>query len=129
MRFPVISRRALPMALLVLIGACCSPTASEREVQFRLRNDSPYTLEDVAVGFPEMVAVGDLEPGQASAYQRVRRAYGYAYVEAKVNGQRIVQQPIDFMGEEYLEPGAYTYVVTIADPADEYGLRTSLVRD
>ncbi|HEU0013099.1 MAG TPA: hypothetical protein VFQ45_05420 [Longimicrobium sp.] len=129
MRIPVIPRRAFLAGLLVLVGACCG-FEPEQDVRFRLRNASPYELKDVAVGFPdEMVAYGTLAPGAVTEYRTVARAYRYAYVEATIDGQLVVQQPIDYVGEEYVEPGSYTFVITVADPADRHGLSTLLERD
>jgi len=55
-----------------------------------------------------------------SEYRQVALAYGYAYVSAMVDGEKRVLQPIDYVGEEPLAPGDYTYVLQ-ATPASSGG--------
>ena len=58
-----------------------------------------------------------LLPGQRSDYQTFQHAYRYAYIRTVVEGEVLVLQPIDYLGEQRLEPGQYTYaldVLTIA---------------
>ena len=50
--------------------------------------------------------------GAISEYRQVDAAYGYAYTEAFSNERRFILQPIDFLGEKFLKPGAYTYRYT-----------------
>jgi len=127
---PLAARRLFAAGLLLLFGACCGPFESDSTVEFRLRNDSQYELQDVVVGFPDGNEVyGTLAPGEVTSYRAVRRAYRYAYVEAVVEGNRVVQQPIDYVGEEYVEPGSYTWVIRVDSPGNQFGLSTTLVRD
>jgi hypothetical protein len=57
----------------------------------------------------------------------VERAYGYAYVEAIVDGRTLRLVPIDHVGEDYLKAGSYTYELGVY--GDAQSLTHRLVRD
>jgi hypothetical protein len=87
-------------------------------VRIRVSNDGTATLHDVVVKFPggegssgQDASYGDIAPGETSEYRRIARAYGYAYVAAVADGEKRVLQPIDYVGEEPLATGDYTYVL------------------
>jgi hypothetical protein len=87
-------------------------------VRIRVSNDGTATLHDVVVKFPggegssgQDEGYGDIAAGEMSEYRRIGLAYGYAYVAAVVDGEKRVLQPIDYVGEEPLAPGDYTYVL------------------
>lgn len=92
-------------------------------------------MEDVTVRFPEQeVTYGDIAPGENSSYTDISKAYRYAYVEAIAGDKKVVLQPIDYVGESYLEEGKYTYVLDIHEESyqqDDYpfALTLSLQRD
>lgn len=125
-------RRAF-LAALLLLASCGIAEPGQDEggpVRIRVSNASRYTLEAVSVGFPEVTQrYGNLAPGETSGYHSIPRAHSYAFVEALAGGTRVFQQPIDYMGEPYLEPGSYTYQLTLASPTEPYSLRTTLRRD
>lgn len=88
-------------------------------VCIRIENSSEYSFQSFHVNFEgQMVPFGPLTPGATSGYRKVDAAYRYAFTEAFSDGRRFVLQPIDFVGEQYLEPGAYTYRYTVS-PLDE----------
>jgi hypothetical protein len=123
------NRRSLLLAaiLALAVSACTNPFASPGTVYVRVENATAYTLQDVVVGFPSGTErYGSLAAGERSAFRRVGRAYGYAYVEVRVEGRTLVQQPIDYVGESLLEPGRYTYVLDITALDDAYGVRSQL---
>lgn len=119
----------LPTALcllLALTAAGCSDPDPAGPVEIRLRNASTVVLQDVVVVFPEAglrtggpvgpgdaesgdVAYGTVEPGAATPYRTIVRAYGYAAVTATAGGQEVLFVPTDYVGEDFLEPGRYTY--------------------
>lgn len=103
------------LILLSLIGGCNSTsTGSGDKVMIRIQNSSPYTMEEVTVGFPEEeIHYGDIRSGEKSTYMEVIEAYRYAYIETVVNEKELVLQPIDYVGESLLDPGLYTYELNL----------------
>ncbi|MEQ8524617.1 hypothetical protein [Gracilimonas sp.] len=100
-------------SLFILITGCDGnifDTDKDKDVQIRIENSSEYTLENIRVSFPEEeVSYGTLDPADSSDYRKVKKAYRYAYIESEIDGQKAVLQPIDYVGEDYLEAGTYTY--------------------
>src|SRR6516164_4572640 len=85
-------------------------TPSKEAVSIRLRNESSVDFDEVHVRFPSQnVNYGAVAKGKVSRYEAVRRAYRYAYVEARSGRDRFVLQPIDYTGEKELLAGQYTY--------------------
>jgi hypothetical protein len=102
------------VATFLLAG--CATVSRPAEPMVRLHNASAYTLEAVQAGFPgRIVAYGSLRPGADSSYKPAGAAYRYARLEARLNGRRIMFQPIDYVGETRLPSGYYTYTITV-DP-------------
>lgn len=102
---------------------------SGEAVQVRVRNASGQDLTQIRVGFPDGTrsGFGQLAPGAASDYvDTTGPVYGYAYVEAWVDGRKLVVQPIDYVGETPLAPGRYTYVLDV-DPSGD--LTLALAKD
>ena len=104
------------IAAALALGGCVSgPPADETLV--RIHNAGARTLDSVRVDFGERsVSYGRLAPGQTSQYRPAGTAYRYAYMEAMVDGQRMIFQPIDYVGETPLGPGRHTYHVTVDAP-------------
>jgi hypothetical protein len=67
---------------------------------------------------------GALAAGQCTPY-RVdgQTQYNYTYAKFRVGADDFVIQPIDFMGEKALEPGHYSYQITI----DDYAKRSASI--
>ena len=105
------------ITLLALFLAACS-TGPAAPVEIRVANQSARNFDRVlvAAGF-EMQDHGAIPAGGASAYRAVERAYRYAYVEVHLGADRLVLQPIDFVGETPLRRGRYTYVLSLT-PGD-----------
>ncbi len=120
-------RLSLPLFLLLaLIPASCSDPDSSGPVEIRLQNASTAIMQDVVIGFPEVttgggdpvepadaesgdVDYGTIDPAAATPYRTIAKAYRYAAVTATVEGQQVEFIPADYVGEELLEPGHYTY--------------------
>jgi hypothetical protein len=129
-------RWATLLALTLVTGAsaCGDPSgalADDREpLEFRVRNASAYAFDSVVVGFPaQREAYPALAPGRASSYRTVSRAYRYAYVEVYAQGTKLVQQPIDYVGESLLSPGRYAYVIEVASLQNPFGVSTRLEKE
>ncbi|WBA40146.1 hypothetical protein [Hymenobacter canadensis] len=118
--------------LLLILGLLLSCAACKKEddatpggVSIRVRNTSPFAFESVLVNTSDGEnSYGQLAAGQSTDYKSFASAYRYAYVRVLVNGQEVVWQPIDYVGEQKLADGKYTYVLGIEDLANR---RISLV--
>jgi hypothetical protein len=93
-------------------------TGAQGGVEIRIANRSDRDFDRVDATFdPEKVEYGAVAKGATSEYRTVKQAYRYALVEVTAGGQTFRFHPIDFVGETPLEPGRYTYALTI-EPSD-----------
>ncbi len=100
------------IVVLVMCAGC--QTDVTNDVMIRVTNESEFTMHDVVVGFPaETEEYGDIAPGNSSDYRKVEKAYRYARVETTIEGKKADLQPIDYVGEELLAAGRYTYVLDV----------------
>ncbi len=98
------------MALGTLLGCSDGMGPAVRDVQIRIGNDSPNSFTNVAVIFPEdEVDYGAVNAGGVSEYRAVSVAYRFARIDVQIGSTEVRIQPFDYMGEEPLEPGRYTY--------------------
>jgi len=116
--------------LLLWLCTCLCLVSCKKEdvtegVSIRIRNASTYSLENITVKTPGgQNSYGTVASGQASDYQVFSKAYSYAYVNVTVQGQELLIQPIDYVGERPLAAGRYTYVLDIvADTPNRLTLR------
>ena len=117
--------RILAVGLMLLVGGCSSTEI--RSTEIRLVNRSDVPLENVVVEFPSGTErFGTIPPRGATDYRQVERAYGYAYVEATIEGQPAVLQPIDYVGESLLGTGQFTYALTYNKDANSKHERLTL---
>ncbi|WFB37576.1 hypothetical protein P3T73_07360 [Kiritimatiellota bacterium B12222] len=115
--------------LYMLVMAICL-CGCQTEVMIRIENRSDVELKGVIVQFPSQTEnYGDILPGQATEYREIDKAYGYAYVEAWINGDEAVLQPEDYVGEKLLSGGNYTYVLRHNNEATEKWNRLRLVME
>ncbi len=107
----------LLMALFLWLG-CQKETEGPTEgVLIRIENTSKYTYQDIKVVLDKERLYGTLDPRASSTYQSFSKAYRYAYIELKIKNKRYGLQPIDYVGEEELQDGKYTYQLNVADTA------------
>ena len=66
-----------------------------------------------------MHTFSDLAPGDRTAYVTVDRAFSIATVVAVTATDSMRIQVIDFVGEEPLEDGRYTFVLFLPDPIND----------
>jgi hypothetical protein len=88
------------------------------QVSIRVKNASQFDFECVSVRFPgtdEPTDFGPIPSGGLSAFTRVNVAYRYAQIRVVAASQEWVFQPIDYVGEQPLEVGRYTYVLGVSD--------------
>ena len=101
--------RALQLlALLLLATGCDSAVLATAEV--RVVNASALDFDAVEVAFTGPArALGPVAAGDASAYEPFDTAYRYGYVRVETEAGEFVLQPVDYVGEEPLAPGRYTF--------------------
>ncbi len=102
-------------ALLGGIPADLQQQVADQLVHVRIRNAGKVEVTDVQVTFPDnqVVEYGTVPPGGASRYAPVGLAYRYALILATADGTQRRWQPIDFMGETALDPGYYSYAISV----------------
>jgi hypothetical protein len=92
-------------------------------VQIRIWNDSSYVFDDLFVdtngGLNEF---GSLKPDEISEYKKFIFAYRLAYVSFKIDGQAYLIQPVDYLGEEKLQDGKYTYKIDVTNLNSDWAL-------
>ena len=110
------SVRSLALALLLAIPGCDSPVwPGGGDVRIRIANLTPFPFERVDVVFPEdEVSYGAISAHGMSDYRDVSTAYRYAYIEVQIAGDELVIQPIEYVGENKLGAGKYTYALNVS---------------
>ncbi|MEO1053947.1 MAG: hypothetical protein AAFX87_25140 [Bacteroidota bacterium] len=99
-------------------------------VSIRIENASQFDFEDITINTSGGTNdYGDLKSGAQSDFEFYEFAYRYAYVELTIGNQQYKIIPIDYVGEERLANGFYTYVLDIADLDDQWGLTIQLQQD
>lgn len=101
--------------LIAFVVKSCSETAVT-DVNIRIENNSIYNYENIKVqGGITDHTYENLAPGENSIYKTYEYAYSYAFVEIDIEGSTYTIQPIDFIGEERLDPGNYTYIISASE--------------
>ena len=120
--------RIFGFAAVLAICGCKSVVATEERVEIRVRNASAVDFTRVVVSFPDQTEeYGVVAARSASDYRAVERAYRYAGVQVTFEGVSLALIPIDYVGEEELEGGSYTYELNLTE--DSGSLTFRLVRD
>ena len=110
------SLRFCGLVVLLSLAGCDSPLLplGGGDVEIRIQNASSFPFERVDVVFPEdQISYGSIRANSASDYRDVSKAYRYAYIEVELGGEELVLQPIDYVGENLLRSGRYTYVLNV----------------
>lgn len=112
--------------VLFSLMACKKDEATpdgQGDVLIRIWNGSSWDLDEVFVDTGDgQNDFGDLESNGMSAYKRFDSAYRYAFVSFKINGKGYLIQPVDYLGEEKLVKGKYTYKIAVTGLDSEYAL-------
>jgi hypothetical protein len=113
------ARRFGLAAVLSILGLSCDALGLGGSVQVRMENASNVTLSRATLFASEgPQAFQNLSPGEATPYVEVSKAYRIATTEVIVGADTLRLQVIDFVGEEPLGPGRYTYVLVVSELAN-----------
>lgn len=86
------------------------------DIFLRIENISETDFSSVKISYPESgVVYSDVVSGQTSDYKKVVNAYRYGRVEVVAGNDVYLLQPFDYLEEEILGPGRYTYILNIAE--------------
>ena len=114
------------LALVICFGSVFG-CGREGPAEVRIQNASNAPFDSVLVDFSgQREFYGLIEAGEATGYRAVSKAYRCAYVEVHFADGRGVIQPIDYVGEKPLEPGRYTYRLTLNPNANSEWNRVNL---
>lgn len=119
---------ALAALLVMILGACADPVDSDDDDRtlIRLENTSAFELTNVSFSSGrEMLTFDRIAPGARTEYVEVRYSYRYGFLRVTANGSEHTFQPIDFVGEEEIGPGRFTFRIFFTDT----GVNTSLRRE
>ena len=83
-------------------------------LEIRVRNVSDAKFNKTRITFlGQIESYGVLGPGEYSSYHKIEKAYRYASVIVLSQDKLFLAMPIDYVGEEPLEPGKYTYELKV----------------
>ncbi len=112
-------RRIAAGCLALMVTACDSLPFVGGDVQVRVENQTALTFTEVRIYWEPMHTFSALAPGDRTAYVMVDRAYSVVTVVAVTATDSMRIQVIDFVGEEPLEDGRYTFVLFLPDPIND----------
>ncbi len=112
-------KRFLVIAVIAALQlASCTDRDDDLEaINIRIKNNSSVLFEEVAVGATEELHM-NVSPGEYSTYFEYDEAYSYAFIQITSGEETYTLQPIDFVGEEILPLGFYTYELNISETGD-----------
>ncbi len=111
-------RSAVAVATVITATGCNkNPFSTDDGTHVRLRNSTSFELTNVTFkpGTTEL-KFQRIRPGEATNYVPVSNVYRYGYLDVLVDGERRVLQPVDYVGENFIGEGRYTYIISV-DPS------------
>jgi hypothetical protein len=110
------------LTVAALFTACTKAFVTNNEVQLRIHNNSSNSpFDSVIVNSPGGKQVYyNVASGTSSGYKTFSFLYSYAYIEVHFNNQMLKLQPIDYVGEEKLKAGKYSYKIGIVSSNQSY---------
>lgn len=104
----------LAFVFLIALGqfSCTDRDDEVVAAHIRILNNSTLPFDEVQVGDEEMLHE-NVAPGDYSEYLEYETAYEYAYIRIQSGEETYELQPIDFVGEEPLPSGYYTYALNV----------------
>jgi hypothetical protein len=94
--------------------ASCQVDTSKTNI--RIKNNSKSDFCNVTVDpSGKMTNYGIVRSGETTCYNFFDLAYQYAYVKLHIGDKEFIFQPIDYVGEQQLGQGKFTYSIAISD--------------
>jgi hypothetical protein len=100
----------------ILVGALngCGDAFGPGRVEVRVENASAVRYDEATLyTLDGPRTYSDLAPGARSPYVSVSSAYRSATTQVVLDGDTLRLQVIDYVGEEPLDAGRYTYVLSV----------------
>ena len=111
-------KKWLTFFVILTISLSCTDRDDDiEEVNIRVRNISSIVFDQVQVGEADKIHE-NVSPDTFTEYLQYEEAYRYAYIEIQSGAETYVLQPIDFVGENPLPIGLYTYELNITDEGE-----------
>jgi hypothetical protein len=108
-----------------MANVSCSKTENSEGVWIRVVNVSDYDYKNVII---YSTAFGDVDARDRSQYTAFDMAYRYSFVSLDIDGENYSIIPIDYVGEQTLENGNYSFLIDIVS-VDNKSLIQTLVKD
>lgn len=89
--------------------------SDDKKTNIRVLNSSDYDFCNVVINLSEGRNHGEIKSGENTCYREYDKAYRYAYVSLTIDGEDLVVQPIDYVGETPLGIGYFTYHLDIEE--------------
>lgn len=102
----------LCVTLGIMTASCTDRDDDVIAINIRVKNMSTLIFDEVIVRGEDHVYEA-LSPDTYSDYQEFETAYTYDYIQITSGEEVFVLQPIDFVGEEVLPIGLYTYELNV----------------
>jgi len=123
-----ISKILIIIILLFIVISCTNDDDDSKNlIRIRIENASDYKYENIYIHPSSSFATGqgsknygNLNPMNVSEYKHFDFAYPYAAVQITIENKTYTLMPIDFVGEEPLKSGQYTYKITANSSTNEY---------
>ncbi len=118
----------LAALLVMVLGACSGTVDSDDDATLiRLENTSAVELTNVTFSSGLAMLTPDrIGPGERTEYVEVPSSYRYGFLRVTANGVQLTMQPIDYVGEEEIGPGRFTFRIVLLEGG---GVTTTLRRD
>jgi len=100
--------------MIFIVSACTDRDDTIGGVNIRVKNDTNFTFLKVQVGSEDKIHE-NVASGSYSEYLEYETAYQYAYIKIDADSTSYVAQPIDFVGEDSLSFGFYTYELNVSE--------------
>lgn len=91
------------------------PYTGSGDIEIRLWNNTSFEMKEIYVNTAGGENIYEnLDNSEKSSYRRFQSAYRYAFITFKIKDKPYAIQPIDYVGEEQLKKGKYTYKITVS---------------
>lgn len=117
--------------LATILFAMLITEPQEASIMIRIKNNSRYTLKNIKVISPAsgLVHFGNLHAGENSDYKTFSSGYAIAAIMAEKEGKKVEFLPDDYLGEQHLKPGKYTYEISLIETPELEYLRLKFLID